>query len=40
MVVVRRLEDVFSTGKTPEVTYTPRTGGDPDGLTFDQRLKR
>ncbi|MUL82067.1 MULTISPECIES: hypothetical protein [unclassified Mycolicibacterium] len=39
MVVVRRLHDVFSTGKTPEATYTPRTGGDPNGLTFDQRLK-
>ena len=39
MVLVRRLHDVFSTGKTPEVTYTPRTGGDPSGLTFDERLK-
>jgi hypothetical protein len=39
MLIVRRLEDVFSTGKTPEVTYTPRTGGDLNGLTFDQRLK-
>lgn len=39
MLIVRRLEDVFSTGKTPEVTYTPRTGGDPDGFTFDQKLQ-
>lgn len=39
MVEVKLLEDVFSTGKTPEATYTPRTGGEADGVTFDERLR-
>jgi hypothetical protein len=34
MLIVRRLHDVFSTGKTPEVTYIPRTGGDPERPLF------
>lgn len=39
MIVVRMLEDVFSTGKTPETTYTPRLGDDPDAGTFDDQLR-
>jgi hypothetical protein len=39
MIVVRLLEDVFSTGKTPEATYTPRFGQDPEAGTFDDQLK-
>ncbi|MFB8276986.1 hypothetical protein [Nocardia colli] len=39
MVPVHLLEDVFSTGKTPEATYTPRTGDDPDGRSYDDRLR-
>ncbi|MBU3066418.1 ATP-binding protein [Nocardia sp. NEAU-G5] len=39
MIVVRLLEDVFSTGKTPEATYTPRFGEDPEDGTFDDQLR-
>ncbi|WP_433202818.1 hypothetical protein ACQP1G_12950 [Nocardia sp. CA-107356] len=39
MMVVRLLEDVFSTGKTPEATYTPRFGQDPEAGTFDDQLR-
>jgi hypothetical protein len=40
MIVVRVLGDVFSTGRTPETTYTPRVGDDPDAGTFDDQLRR
>ncbi|WP_439030382.1 hypothetical protein [Gordonia terrae] len=39
MVEVFLLDQVFSTGKTPEATYTPRIGNDPDGTTFDEKFR-
>lgn len=39
LVPVYPLAEVFSTGKTPEATYTPRTGSDSDGMTFDEKFK-
>lgn len=39
MVPVYRLADIFSTGKTPEATYTPRIGSDSDDRTFDEKYK-
>lgn len=37
-IPVRLLEDVFSTGKTPELTYTPRTADAATGQTYDEKL--
>ncbi|MGV9743660.1 hypothetical protein ACWDTG_01950 [Rhodococcus zopfii] len=37
-IPVRLLEDVFSTGKTPELTYTPRTADAVTGQTYDEKL--
>lgn len=39
MVRVYLLDEVFSTGSTPEATYTPRTGSDISGTSFDDKFK-